>query len=187
MITHLHLNYKFAKTFQTKIPPQKLPYLILKSLNIVYATIYLNWFANYSTIINTVVTPGPRPSSITACVTQTSHVITYHTVSTVSYTLLSTVYSKPAFFAFYKYKKPNYFMKRLQFIFIYLVLSFTFLRVLIDLITCVDLTWNTCFTNPPRNTSKTGSKMYVTIFVFTAYRTGDATVTAIHARALTTF
>lgn len=84
-------------------------------------------------------------------------------------------------------KKPNYFMKRLQFIVIYLVLSFTFLRVLIDLITCVDLTWNTCFTNPPRNTSKTGSKMYVTIFVFTAYRTGDATVTAIHARALTTF
>lgn len=53
----------------------------------------------------TFVTQRSCPSSIAPSVTVTSHVITGHTVSTVSYTLLTTVYTVPTFCTFYSYVK----------------------------------------------------------------------------------
>lgn len=65
-------------------------------------------FKKYLFIMNIFVTHGSCPSSITPSVTQTSHVVTGNTVSTVSCTLLTTVDTVPSLATFYLQHAKKY-------------------------------------------------------------------------------
>lgn len=63
-------------------------------------TIYIMLILNKN-VMFTFITHGFFPSCTTPVVTQTSHVVTINTVSTISYTGLTTFDTKPSYYTFW--------------------------------------------------------------------------------------
>lgn len=108
----------------------------------------------------------------------------------MSYTLLTTIYTKPSFstFCYTEKKKHNFFQNNALTTCLYIIETIPNNRTRIfELV--LNIIWHlTCITihsNPSRFTCETCSILYVTLAVFTACRTMIVTFTAVYTSIIT--
>lgn len=115
---------------------------------------------------STFVTLSPCPSCITSFVTLTSRMITTHVIFTMSYTVLTTVYTVPPLATFYYIEKRIYLKVNCD-------SNNTWMKYNIPHCHLTCITICSC---PPRYTRETRSVLYMTRAVFTVSGTWSVTI-----------